>query len=75
MKEYEVMKEIINACGGSRGADRSIDEIEANSPQEYIKKKHPKDYQNAKSEQLENGDTCITLGEKEIIYRYIFSEL
>lgn len=36
MKEYEVMKEIINACGGSRGADRSIEEIEVNSLQEYI---------------------------------------
>mgnify|MGYP003375529253 CR=1 FL=1 len=41
MKEYEVMKEIINACGGSRGADRSIEEIEVNSLQEYIQKKHP----------------------------------
>ena len=39
MKEYEVMKEIINACGGSRGADRSIEEIEVNSLQEYIQKK------------------------------------
>lgn len=32
------MKEIINACGGSRGADRSIEEIEVNSLQEYIQK-------------------------------------
>lgn len=75
MKEYEVMKEIINACGGSRGADRSIEEIEVNSPQEYIQKKHPMDYQNAKTEQLENGDVSITLEGREIIYRYIFSEI
>ena len=75
MKEYEVMKEIINACGGSRGADRSIEEIEVNSLQEYIQKKHPTDYQNAKSEHLENGDVIITLQGTDITYRYVFTEI
>ena len=75
MNEYEVMKEIINACGGSRGADRSIEEIEVNSLQEYIQKKHPTDYQNVKSGHLENGDVIITLQGTDITYRYVFTEI
>ena len=37
MREYEVSIEAINPCGGSKYARREILEIEAESPESYVK--------------------------------------
>ena len=73
MKEYEVFVEDINPCGGSKYARKEWIEVEAESPEDYVKK-------NGKFPILEitenaDGDTVINTGDgKGYFTRYTFSE-
>lgn len=73
MNEYEVLIEDINPCGGSAHAKREILEVEADSPESYVR-------ENGRfpiMEQLQNadGDTVIVTGDgKGNIVRYTFTE-
>lgn len=40
MKEYEILIETINPCGGEAHAKREIIEAKAESPEAYVKAKH-----------------------------------
>ena len=73
MNEYEVMIEDINPCGGSQYAKKEFLEVEAESPEAYVKA-------NGKWPILDtaknaDGDTVITTddGAGNLI-RYTFSE-
>ena len=73
MNEYEVIIEEINPCGGTKHATKSIIEVEAESPEAYVK-------ENGRfpiMETLKNadGDDIIVTGDGNGYYiRYIFSE-
>lgn len=41
MKEYEILIETINPCGGEGHAKKEIIEAECESPEAYVKKKRP----------------------------------
>ncbi len=73
MNEYEVFIEDINSCGGSQHAKKELIEVEADSPEAYVK-------QNGRfpimdiSENAE-GDTVIITGDgKGNFLKYTFSE-
>ncbi len=73
MNEYEVFIEDINSCGGAQHAKKEWIEIEADSPEAYVK-------QNGRfpildiSENAE-GDTVIITGDgKGNFLKYTFSE-
>ena len=44
MKEYEVIQEITNACGGSNVPQTTISEMELDDIEAYVKSRHPKDF-------------------------------
>lgn len=73
MNEYEVFIEDINPCGGSQHAKKDLIEIEAESPESYVK-------ENSRFPILEtgtdkDGNTVITTGDGNgNIVRYTFSE-
>lgn len=73
MNEYEVIIEEINPCGGSAHAKKSIIEVEAESPEAYVK-------ENGRFSILEtvekaDGSTLIVTGDGAgYIIRYSFSE-
>ena len=73
MKEYEVFIEDINSCGGEQHAKKELIEIEAESPESYVKA-------NGRFPILEisekaNGDTVIITGDgKGNFLRYTFTE-
>ena len=73
MNEYEVLIESINPCGGSSHAIREILEIEAESPEAYVK-------ENARFPVMDmgknaDGDVVITTGDgKGYSIRYTFTE-
>jgi len=73
MNEYEVFIEDINSCGGEKHAKRDLIEIEAESPEAYVK-------ENGRFPILEisensNGDTVITTGDGNGNFvKYTFSE-
>lgn len=72
MNEYEVFIEDINPCGGSRYAKKEMIEVEAKSPEAYVK-------ENGRFPILdiskgETGDTVITTGDGNgNIVRYSFT--
>lgn len=73
MNEYEVLVEDINPCGGSQYGKKTFLEVEAESPEAYVR-------QNAKWPILDtarnaDGDVIITTGDGSgNIIRYTFSE-
>ena len=72
MNEYEVLIEDINPCGGAAYAKKEILEIEAESPEAYVRinGRFPilEQFQNA-------GDTVIVSGDRKgNIIRYTFSK-
>lgn len=73
MNEYEVFIEDINACGGEQYAKKELIEVEADSPEAYVK-------ENGRFPILDisenaGGDTVITTGDGNGNFvKYTFTE-
>lgn len=73
MNEYEVFIEDINPCGGAQHAKKELIEVEADSPEAYVK-------EHGRFPILEigtnaAGDVVITTGDGQgSVVRYTFSE-
>lgn len=73
MNEYEVFIEDINSCGGSQHAKKELIEVEAESPEAYVKENGR--YPVIEIVQNVNGDTVITTGDGNGNFlKYTFSE-
>lgn len=73
MNEYEVFIEDINPCGGSQHAKKELIEIEAESPESYVKENGR--FPIIDIGKNENGDTIITTGDGSgNLVRYTFAE-
>ena len=73
MNEYEVFIEDINSCGGEQYAKKELIEVEATSPESYVKE-HGR-FPIIDISENANGDTVITTGDSAgNILRYTFSE-
>ena len=72
MHEYELCIESINPCGGSEYARREILEVEAESPEAYVKANAPLPIIDITEA---DGSTIITTGDGHgYITRYMFTE-
>ena len=73
MNEYEVSIEDINSCGGAQHAKKELIEVEAESPESYVR-------ENGRFPILDistnaSGDTVITTGDGNGNFlKYTFSE-
>ena len=73
MKYYDLIKESMTPCGGTKYATRTIEEIICESPEIYAKENSP--FPIMEITQLPNGDTVIVTGDgKGYLVRYTFSE-
>ena len=73
MKEYEILAETINPCGGEGHAKREILEAECESPEAYVQENAP--YPVMDTVKTPAGDTLIITGDgKGSMVRYTFSE-
>ena len=73
MKEYEILVETINPCGGEGHAKREILEAECESPEAYVRENAP--YPVMDTVKTPAGDTLIITGDgKSSMVRYTFSE-
>lgn len=73
MKEYEILIETINPCGGERHAKKEIIEAECESPETYVKENAP--YPVMDNTKTAAGDTLIITGDgKGSMVRYTFTE-
>lgn len=72
MNEYEVFVEDINPCGGSQYAKKQLIEVEAESPEAYVREQGRFPIMDIVENQ--NGDTVITTGDgKGNFVKYTFS--
>ena len=71
MNEYEVLIETINPCGGEAHANREFKEIEAASPEAYVRATDS--YPVLDSGKNADGDTVITTGDGSVRIRYTFT--
>ena len=72
MNEYEVFVEDINACGGEQHARKELLEVEAVSPEAYVKENGR--FPILEISQNANGDTVILTGDGAGNFlRYTFS--
>ena len=73
MNEYEVFVEDINSCGGEQHAKKELIEVEADSPESYVKANGR--YPIIDILEKTNGETVITTGDgKGNFLRYTFTE-
>ena len=73
MKEYELCIEAMNPCGGSKYARREILEVEAESPEAYVKANAPLPILDVT--ETDEG-TVVTTGDGAgYITKYIFTEI
>lgn len=73
MKEYEILVETINPCGGEGHAKREILEAECESPEAYVRENAL--YPVMDTVKTPAGDTLIITGDgKGSMVRYTFSE-
>ena len=73
MNEYEVFIEDINSCGGEQHAKKELIEVEAESPEAYVKAQGR--FPILDISEKANGDTVITTGDGHGNFvKYTFSE-
>ena len=73
MNEYEVFIEDINSCGGERHAKKTLLEIEAESPEAFVRENGRLPIMDITANA--KGDTVIITGDgKGNFVRYTFSE-
>lgn len=73
MKKYEVFIEEINPCGGERHSKKEIIEVEAESPEAYVKENGR--FKILESTRNESGDIVIVTGDNQGSFiRYTFTE-
>ena len=73
MNEYEVFVEDINSCGGEQYAKKELIEVEADSPESYVKANGRFPVMDITKKA--SSDTVITTGDgKGNFVRYTFAE-
>ena len=74
MKEYEVALTYLNGCAGEAYPQVSLEEVEAASPEDYIRSKHSKDFDKFVKEIRDDGRIVYTYTET-IAHIYEFTEI
>ncbi len=73
MKDYEVFVEDINPCGGARNAKKKLIEVQAESPEAYVKENGA--FPIMEMTEAEDGSVIITTGDGSGNFvKYTFTE-
>ena len=75
MKEYEIVLTYLNGCAGAAYPLRSIEEVQIHSPEEYLRSKHTKDYDQFIKEVGADSQPVYRFSNGAVTYIYEFNEL
>ena len=75
MKEYEIVAKYCNACAGSSRPQTFFEEAELNSPEDFVRMKHSREYEKFTKELLPDGRIVFTYDNGSVSYTYEFTEL
>lgn len=75
MREYEIVAKYCNACAGSSRPQTAFEEAQLQSPEDYVRMKHGKDFDKFTKEILPGGQILYTYHNGGTMYSYEFTEL
>ena len=75
MKEYEVVQEITMPAAAATSPRPASRKCSWTTSRAYVKSKHPKDFDRAVKEELEDGGVKYTLALGAVTYKYVFNEI
>ena len=75
MKEYEIVAKFCNACAGSSRPQTFFEEAELESTDDFVRRKHSKDFDRFQKETLFDGRTVYSYDNGSVAYSYEFTEL
>ena len=75
MKEYEIAIKSWNGCGGQSNATTRFEEVEIESPEEYLRAKHGVDFPKFSKEVTSTGQIVHLFDNGAIGYSYKFTEI
>ena len=74
MKEYEIVYTYLNGCAGAAHPIRTFEEVEISSPEDYIRSKHAKDFEQFVKEVRDGGQIVYTYA-GTVTHIYEFTEI
>lgn len=74
MREYEIVIKFCNACAGSAHPQITFDEAELEHPDDYIRARHGRSFDQFQKEILPDGRIVYTW-DSGVSYRYEFTAL
>ncbi len=75
MRSYEVIREIENSCGNNQMRDVFFDEIECESPVEYVRAQHAGKKIEITTDEKPDGSLIVYLTVDKLTQKYIFTEI
>lgn len=75
MKEYEIVATFLNGCAGAAYPQRTFEEAELVSTDDYVRGKHGKVFDQFEKEILPTGQVVYTFDNGTVTYIYEFTEL
>ena len=75
MKEYEIVHTYLNGCAGAAHPLATFEEAAIVSTDDYVRQKHPKDFQKFEKEIRPTGQVVYTYDNGCVTYIYEFTEL
>lgn len=75
MKEYEIVAKFCNACAGSSRPQTFFEEAELESTDDFVRRKHSKDFYRFQKETLSDGRIVYSYDNGSVAYSYEFTEL
>ena len=75
MKEYEIVAKYLNGCAGEAYPQTSFEEAELGNPDDFVRRKHGKDFDKFVKEFLPDGRILYTYDNGTVRYIYEFTEL
>ena len=75
MRSYEVIREIENSCSNNQMRDVLFDEVECESPVEYVKSLHAGKTMEILEDRKPDGSLVIYVTIGNVTQKYIFTEI
>ena len=75
MKEYEIVEKYYNACAGKYKPQTSFEEAELANPDDYVRRKHGKEFDKFQKELLADGRILYVYDNGSVSYSYEFTEI
>ena len=75
MREYEVIREIENSCSNNQMRDVFFEEIECESPVDYVRSQHAGKGITITTDEKADGSLVVYVSADKLTQKYIFTEI